>query len=62
MRILGRLRMYREAGPRRPPERLKRSPAPLFYAASRKVRPELYEGTSRFGECLFQGAVPQILS
>ncbi len=34
--------------PQAAPERLKKSPAPLFHAASRKVRLELYEGYKYF--------------
>jgi hypothetical protein len=30
------------------PERLKKSPAPLFHAASRKIRRELHEGYQHF--------------
>jgi hypothetical protein len=30
------------------PETLKKSPAPLFHAASRKIRRELYEGYEHF--------------
>jgi hypothetical protein len=34
--------------PHTAPERLKKSPAPLFHAASRKIRRELYEGYRHF--------------
>ena len=38
----------REQEPHAAPERLKKSPAPLFHAASRKIRRELYEGYKYF--------------
>jgi hypothetical protein len=38
----------REQEPHAAPERLKKSPAPLFHAASRKIRRELYEGYKHF--------------
>ena len=34
--------------PQTAPERLKKSPAPLFHAASRKIRRALYEGYKHF--------------
>ena len=35
-------------GPHEAPERLKKSPAPLFHAASRKIRRDLYDGYKYF--------------
>ena len=38
----------RAQAPHAAPEKLKKSPAPLFHAASRKIRLELYEGYKYF--------------
>lgn len=38
----------REQEPHTAPERLKKSPAPRFHAASRKIRQELYDGYRQF--------------
>jgi REP element-mobilizing transposase RayT len=46
----------REQEPHAAPERLKKSPAPLFHAASRKVRRELYEGYKHFLEAFRDAA------
>jgi hypothetical protein len=40
--------VVRDQEPHAAPERLKKSPAPLIHAASRKIRRELYEGYKHF--------------